>query len=317
MKNLPITITGSLAYDHIMTFPDKFANHILPDKVHMLNVAFNVDKLDIDLGGTAGNIAYNLYLLGQKSTIHATAGDDFDKYQKRLDELVLSSDGIKILDDAKTAQAFITTDLADNQITAFHGGAMFRAHEHPLSADKESIVIISPNGIDAMVEHAKYCQDNNIKFIFDPGQAFPALSKDQLVQSVQQSYALTVNDYEWQLWKDKTSLTKEQTLELTENIIVTLGEKGCKAASRDGEFELPAVSGLQVVDPTGSGDAFRSGILFGLSRGLDLEESIKIATVTASFCVEKQGTQNHAFTKDEFSGRYKETWGSQFRISDF
>ena len=308
MKNLPITITGSLAYDHIMTFPDKFANHILPDKVHMLNVAFNVDKLDIDLGGTAGNIAYNLSLLGEKSLIHATAGNDFDKYEKRLYELGLSANGIKILNDAKTAQAFITTDLADNQITAYHGGAMFRAHEHPLIADPESIVIISPNGIDAMVDHAKYCQNNDIKFIFDPGQAFPALSADQLVKSVKQSYALTVNDYEWEMWKEKTSLTKEQTLELTENIIVTLGEKGCKVASRDGEFELPAVSDLQVVDPTGSGDAFRSGLLFGISHGMDLEESIKIATVTASFCVEKQGTQNHAFTKEEFDGRYEETW---------
>lgn len=308
MANISIIITGSLAYDHIMTFPDKFANHILPDKVHMLNVAFNVDKLNIDFGGTAGNIAYNLALLGEKPFIHATAGNDFDKYQKKLKELGLSLDSIKILADAKTAQAFITTDLADNQITAFHGGAMFRAHEHPLHTDAESLVIIAPNGVEAMVNNAKYCRDNGIKFIFDPGQAFNALSADQLVKSVHHSHALTLNDYEWQMWQEKTSLTESQTLKLTENIIITLGGKGCNVIGRDGEFELPAVSGLQVIDPTGSGDAFRAGLLLGFSRNLNLQESVKIATVTASFCVEKQGTQNHVFTKEEFNKRYEEVW---------
>lgn len=293
-----------------MTFPDKFENHILPDKTHVLNVSFNVDKLEVDRGGTAGNIAYNLALLGDKPRIHATAGQDFVPYMLKLNELDLSTDGIKVLQDSKTAQAFITTDLADNQITAFHGGAMYRAHEHPLEINrKEALVIIAPNGIEAMVEHAKYCQDKKLPFIFDPGQAFNALSADQLVALVQGSLALTVNDYEWHMWQKKTGLNEKQTLELTKAIIVTLGDKGCQVITAGELFELPAVTGLQVVDPTGSGDAFRAGLLYGLSRGWDLKKSLKTATITASFCVEKQGTQNHEFTKKKFDERYKELWG--------
>ncbi len=310
MNKLPIVITGSLAYDHIMTFPDKFSNHILPDKVHMLNISFSVDKLNVNLGGTAGNIAYNLALLGDKPTIYATAGNDFRDYRMKLDSLGLPTDDIKILDDEKTAQAFITTDLADNQIAAFHGGAMYRANEYPLVIGEKALVIISPNDGKAMEEHAKYCQKHKLPFIFDPGQAFPVLSANQLVKSIHNSKALVVNDYEWQLWKDKTSLSKSQTLELTEAIIITLGEKGCQIVTRNSKLELPAVSDLQVVDPTGNGDAFRAGLLYGLSRGWDLKKSAQIATVLASFCVETQGTQSHEFNLDEFKIRYHDTWDS-------
>jgi adenosine kinase len=286
-----------------MTFPDKFENHILPDKVHMLNVAFNVDRLDVDLGGTAGNIAYNLTLLDEKPTIHAVIGNDSELYFKKLDELGLSRESIKVLGDAKTAQAFVTTDLADNQITAFHGGAMYSAHEHPLAFKDEALVIVAPNGIEAIVEHARYCQHKKIPFLFDPGQAFNALTADQLVKSVHESLALTVNDYEWQMWQEKTSLSEMQTLGLTKAIIITLGEKGCRVITAKEEFELPAVPDLQVVDPTGSGDAFRAGLLYGLSRGWDLKKSAVHATTLASFCVETQGTQNHSFTMDEFENR--------------
>ena len=312
MKKSPIVITGSLAYDHIMTFPDKFSNHILPDKVHMLNVSFCVDTLDVDLGGTAGNIAYNLALMGDKPSIYATAGNDFGVYRSKLDELGLSSGDIKILDDEKTAQAFITTDLSDNQITAFHGGAMYRANEYPLEIDKTSLVIISPNGVEAMLDHAKYCQKHKIKFIFDPGQAFPAITGDQLVKSAHGSLALTLNDYEWQMWKEKTSLNESDTLNVTNAIIVTMGEKGCRIITKENQFELPAVTGLQVVDPTGCGDAFRAGLLYGISRGWDLKKSAQTATVLASFCVEKQETQNHSFTEKEFDSRFEETWGDNF-----
>lgn len=303
MKKIPLVITGSLAYDHIMTFPDKFENHILPDKTHVLNVSFNVDKLEVDRGGTAGNIAYNLALLGDKPVIYATAGQDFVPYLMKLNELDLPTDGIKILQDAKTAQAFITTDLANNQITAFHGGAMYRAHEHPLKIDKKALVIISPNGIEAMVEHAEYCRTKKLSFIFDPGQAFNALSADQLLGLVQDSVALTVNDYEWELWQNKTGLTESETLKRTQTIVITLGDKGCRVVTANETFEFPAVSGLKVVDPTGSGDAFRAGLLHGLSRGWNWRDCVKTATVTASFCVEKQGTQNHTFSKKEFDER--------------
>ncbi len=312
MNKLPIIVTGSLAYDHIMTFPDKFSDHILPDKVHMLNVSFNVDRLDSDLGGTAGNIAYNLSLLDEKPAIYATAGQDFVPYMMKLNELELETDDIKTFSDEKTAQAFVTTDLAGNQISAFHGGAMYRASEHPLIVTEKSLVIISPNGIEAMVDHAKYCQKHKIPFIFDPGQSFPALSANQLIKSIKGSLALTVNDYEWQLWKDKTSLSKSQTLEMTGAVIVTLGAKGCHVITKKEEFELPAVSGLQVVDPTGSGDAFRAGLLYGLSRNWDWKKCVQTATVLASFCVEKQGTQNHKVGRKEIKERYEKVWGEGF-----
>ena len=308
MKPLPIVITGSLAYDHIMTFPDKFGNHILPDKIHMLNVSFGVDELTVDFGGTAGNIAYNLALMGEKPVIYATAGNDFQNYGKRLEEMGLSLDDIKILEDEKTAQAFIMTDLAHNQITAFHGGAMYRAHEHPLVLAEKSLVIIAPNGAEAMAEHAKYCRKHEVKFIFDPGQAFPALSAEQLVKSAHHSLALTLNDYEWQMWKDKTGLDEKKTLQITDNLIITLGEKGCKVVGKGGEFFMSAVKNIQPVDPTGCGDAFRAGLLYGLSRKWNLKKTCQTATVLASFCVEVQGTQNHRFTEKQFRERYEDTW---------
>lgn len=312
MKKLPIVVTGSLAYDHIMTFPDKFENHIMPDKVHMLNVAFNIDELTVHMGGTAGNIGYNLSLLGERPSIYATAGQDFTPYFMKLNQLKLETDDIKILQEEKTAQAFVTTDLADNQITGFYGGAMYKAHEHPLVIAGKALVIVAPNGIEAMEDHAKYCQHKKLPFLFDPGQAFNALSADQLVKSAHSSLALTLNDYEWEWWQKKTSLNKAQTLELTETIIVTLGDKGCRVIRRDGEFELPAVTGLQVVDPTGSGDAFRAGLLYGLARNWEWEKCIKTGTVVASFCVEKRGTQNHEFDLTTFKNRYQETWGEKW-----
>jgi len=278
----------------------------------MLNVAFNVDKLNVNLGGTAGNIAYSLALLGEKPIIYATAGNDFRDYEMKLKSLELPTDDIRIFEDEKTAQAFITTDLADNQITAFHGGAMFRANEHPLVVGEKSFVIISPNDGRAMVDHAHYCRHHKLPFIFDPGQAFNALSGDQLVKSVHESKALVLNDYEWQLWKDKTSLSKIATLGLTETVIITKGEEGCRVVTTKEEFELPAVSDLQVVDPTGSGDAFRAGLLYGLSRGWELKKSAQIATVVASFCVEIQGTQSHEFDEEMFHGRYQEAWDDSF-----
>ena len=213
-----------------------------------------------------------------------------------------------VRDDEKTAQAFITTDLADNQITAFHGGAMFRAHEYPLVLAEKSLVIIAPNGAQAMADHAKYCQKHGLKFIFDPGQAFTSLTAEQLVKSAHQSFALIMNDYEWQMWKEKTSLSESSTLDVTGAIIVTMGEKGCRIITKEDQFELPAVTGIQIVDPTGCGDAFRAGLLYGISRGWNLKKSAQTATVIASFCVEVNGTQKHAFTEKQIEERYEETW---------
>ena len=303
-----------LAYDHVMTFKDKFENHILPDKIHILNVAFNIDSLEVDLGGTAGNIAYSLALLDERPIIHATAGSDFDQYQKKLKALELSTDSIKILDDVKTAQAFITTDLSDNQITAFHGGAMYRANEYPLDLSEKSLVIVAPNGIEAMVDHAVFCQQNNMPFIFDPGQAFNALTAEQLLGMCKGSKAMVVNDYEWQLWQDKTGLDEKKTLEITDTIVVTLGEKGSKVITKEKTVELPAVANLNVVDPTGCGDAYRAGLLYGLSREWDWNKCVQLGTVVASFSVEVQGPQNHNFSIDELKKRYNETWNEAVQL---
>lgn len=314
MNKLTIIVTGSLAYDHVMTFHDKFENHILPDKVHILNVAFNIKKLDIDLGGTAGNIAYNLALLKESPTIHATAGSDFEQYKKKLKSLDLSLDSIKVFKDVKMAQAFITTDLSDNQITAFYGGAMYRAHEHHLEVKEKSLVIVSPNGVEAMMDHAKYCCQNHIPFIFDPGQAFNALSHDQLRQACKGAKAMILNDYEWQLWQDKVGLKEKETLELVETIVVTLGEKGSTVITKKGHQEYPAPGEMDVIDPTGSGDAFRAGILYGLSREWEWEQCIKLGTTLASFCVEVQGPQNHTFKMSDLKKRYKEAWKEEVKL---
>lgn len=313
MKKLPIVVTGSLAYDHVMTFHDKFANHILPDKVHMLNVSFNIESLEVDLGGTAGNIAYNLALLKERPIIHATAGSDFFRYQKKLKSLNLSRDSIKVFRDVKTAQAFITTDLSDNQITAFYGGAMYRAHEHHLNLSETSYVIVAPNGAEAMVENSKYCQLNQHPFIFDPGQAFNALSDEQLLAACKGSKAMVVNDYEWELWQKKVGLNEKKTLGLTEAIIITLGENGSTVITKKGRQEFPSVSDINVIDPTGAGDAFRAGLLYGLSRGWKWDKSVQTGTVLASFCVEVQGPQNHTFTMDTFKKRYKKAWKEEFK----
>jgi adenosine kinase len=309
---IPVVITGSLAYDHVMTFPDRFGDHILPEKIHALNVAFNIDSLERHFGGTAGNIAYNMALLKDSPVIVATAGEDFSEYADRLKKLGLSTEGIRILRDEKTAQAFIMTDLSDNQITGFHGGAMFRAHENPLEKALKLIfqntnpvpwAIISPNGVEAMKDHARECQKQKIPFLFDPGQAMNALTGDDMVKAVHGSRALTVNDYEWEWWQKKTSLSPLATLELTEAVVITKGSEGLELLTRESREYLPAVQGIQPVDPTGCGDALRAGLLWGLSRGHTLKQSAMTGTVLASFCVEKAGTQNHTITEREFTKR--------------
>ncbi len=300
-----IFITGSMAYDHIMVFSDEFGKHILADKTHMLSVCFTVDTLDREFGGTAGNIAYSMKLLGLDPKIIATVGKDFSDYEKRLKRLEISTEYIKVLDDEMTAQAFITTDLKDNQIAAFHGGAMYRADEQRLELLKSipEIVLITPNGLQAMVDHAAYCRVNEVPFWFDPGQAMSALSKEQLISCLKGCDGLIVNDYEWQMFRDKTGYNLEMILEQIPVVLETLGDKGVNVLTREGLEHVHAVRDVISVDPTGAGDAFRAGLLFGLQADLGLVESARYANAVASFAVEKKGTQNHEFTLEQVEQR--------------
>ncbi|MDP2691547.1 MAG: carbohydrate kinase family protein [bacterium] len=302
---MSIVLTGSLAFDHIMVFRDEFRNHILPEKVRMLNVAFNVDSLRREFGGTAGNIAYNLSLLGLRPTIVATVGHDFESYLKRIQEWGMETDCLLQLRDEHTAQAFIMTDVKDNQITAFHPGAMGRAHEQSLSvvSSEPNLVMISPDDPKAMVSHVKYCQAQGWHFWFDPGQAMNALSGDELTACIRGADGLVLNDYEWEMFQQKTGLNLEMILGVLPYVLVTKGHKGVEILSQEGVENVSAVSELNVLDPTGAGDAFRAGLLYGLQNGLGIIESCRYGCAVASFAVEEKGTQNHRFRIDDVEER--------------
>ncbi len=303
-------ICGSIAYDNIMVFEDSFKNHILPDKIHILNVAFLVPKLRREFGGCAANIAYNLKLLGEEPLPMATVGQDYDPYRQRLDELGIRQDHIKVLDDVFTAQAFITTDLDDNQITAFHPGAM-NFSERNVVADAKGVTIgmVSPDGRAGMIEHAAQFQAAGIPFIFDPGQGMPMFNGEDLRRFVEQSTWVTVNDYEWQLLKDRTGWDTADVTAHAEALVVTRGGDGSTIYTKDAEHVIPSVKPKSVEDPTGCGDAYRAGLLYGLMNGLDWETTGRIASLMGAIKIESHGTQNHSFGRSEFEQRYKAAFG--------
>jgi len=303
---MSIYISGSLAYDRIMNFPDKFSNHILPDKLHILNVCFLVNDLEERFGGTAGNIAYSLALLEENATILAAAGNDFNRYQNWLQKHGINQDGIHLVQDVPTASAYITTDHADNQITAFNPGAMNTATNgfHSQFESKDSLSIVSPGNLDDMQKFPETYRQKNIPFIFDPGQNIPAFSGAQLKSMIQGSTILIANDYELSLIMEATGLDKKGLLQLTSAIITTLGEQGCLITQPSSEQNIPAVRVTEAQDPTGCGDAFRSGLIKGLRLGKDLKEAAQMGATCASFCVEYKGTQEHRFTLDQFWNRY-------------
>ncbi|MGB1799922.1 MAG: carbohydrate kinase family protein [Gammaproteobacteria bacterium] len=309
---MSVLICGSMAYDHIMVFPDQFKNHILPEKVHMLNVSFLVPDMRREFGGCAGNIAYGLNLLDSNlPQIMATVGKDFTPYADWLTKHGISQKHITVLDDAFTGQAFITTDLDDNQITAFHPGAMNESHQNKVSdADGCQIGIISPDGRDGMLQHAKQFADANIPFIFDPGQGMPMFDGDDLKKFIEQASWVTVNDYEWEMMQDKTGLSPDEVTEQVEALIITRGGEGSHIYVKDKHFEIPCVKPSAVNDPTGCGDAYRAGLLYGLINELDWETTGRIASLMGSIKIEQHGTQNHQFTLDEFKARFKDAYGS-------
>lgn len=303
-------ICGSAAYDNIMVFEDSFKNHILPDKIHILNVAFLVPQLRREFGGCATNIAYNLKLLGEDPLPMATVGQDFGPYRRWLESHDIRLDHVRVLDDIFTAQAFITTDLDDNQITAFHPGAMNRSEVNRVG-DAEGVTIgtVSPDGRAGMIEHAEQFAEAGIPFIFDPGQGMPMFDGDDLRTFVEQSTWVTVNDYEWQLLKDRTGWDVAAVTRRSEALIVTRGGDGSLIFTADEQYEIPTAHPESIEDPTGCGDAYRAGLLYGLMHGLDWETTGRIASLMGAIKIERHGTQNHTFTRDEFEQRFKTSFG--------
>ncbi len=302
-------ICGSIAYDTIMVFPGRFKDHILPEKLHILNVAFLVPDMRREFGGCAGNIAYNLQLLGGKPLIMATVGDDYQPYASRLENLQLSQRHVRKTAGTFTAQAFITTDLDDNQITAFHPGAMNCSHEnHVLEASDVSLGIIAPDGRDGMLQHAREFHAAGIPFIFDPGQGLPMFSGDELLEFVRMAEYLTVNDYEAQLLQEKTGKSLAQLAQFVSGLVVTLGAQGSVIYAGGTEIAIPCVAAERVVDPTGCGDAYRAGLLYGLAHGWEWEQTGRLAALLGALKIAHRGGQNHRFTRDEIGERYKQVF---------
>ena len=303
-------ICGSFAFDTIMVFHDQFKNHILPDKVHMLNVSFLVPDMRREHGGCAGNIAYGLKMLGGDPKPMGTVGTDFTPYADWMDQCSIDRQYLKVVDQSYTAQAYITTDMDDNQITAFHPGAMSFSHENKVEdASGITLGIVSPDGREGMIEHATQFAEANIPFIFDPGQGLPMFDGDDLLKFIDQATYVTVNDYESQLLQDRTGLSPHEIAERLEALIVTRGGEGSHVYTQEKRLEIPAAKAEQLLDPTGCGDAYRSGLLYGLMNNLDWEITARIAALMGSIKIAHHGTQNYEFTKEEFEARFKKEFG--------
>ncbi len=303
-------ICGSLAYDTIMVFPDQFKNHILPDKVHVLNVSFLVPRMRREFGGCAGNIAYNLKLLGGEPIPMATVGQDFAPYREHFEACGITLDKVKEIDGLFTAQAFITTDLDDNQITAFHPGAMMRSYEnHVKDVPDVRFGIVGPDGYEAMLQNAREFAECGIPFIFDPGQAMPLFNGAELTQMIEEATYVTVNDYESSLLEERTGLSARAIAERVEAYIVTRGSKGSEVHTRKGELTIPAASAIRVVDPTGCGDAYRAGLIYGLMNGMDMPTAGRIASLMGAIKIEHLGPQNQRFDFDGFTEQFRQQFG--------
>jgi adenosine kinase len=309
-------ICGSVAFDTIMVFEDRFRNHILPDKIHMLNVSFLVPRIRREFGGCAGNIAYNLHLLGDIGYPMATVGHDFSPYAQWMLERGVPGDHIRVIDSEHTAQGFVTTDLDDNQIWAFHPGAMQQAHVNQVSEVPDvAIGIVAPDGREGMLQHAAQFAAQGTPFIFDPGQGLPMFNGEELKAFIAQATWLAVNDYEWQVVQQKTGWTAGDALNHVQALIVTRGAEGSVIHTADGELRIACAKPAAIVDPTGCGDAYRAGLLHGLLHGRDWETTGRIASLLGAIKVESRGTQNHRFTPQEFERRYRENFGADLSLA--
>ena len=308
-------ICGSMAYDTIMVFKDQFKKHILPEQIHILNVAFLVPEMRREYGGCAGNIAYNLQMLGGHPLIMATVGDDFTPYATRLENLGLAQTHIRHVAGHFTGQAFITTDLDDNQITAFHPGAMGQSHLNKVSMAKEvTLGIVSPDGRDGMIQHAQEFFDLNIPFVFDPGQGMPMFSGAELLTFIEQATYVTVNDYEAKLLQDKTGKTLKEIAQVVKALIVTLGGDGSMIYADGKQIAIPTPKPKAIVDPTGCGDAYRAGLMYGIQSGWDWATTGRLASLMGSLKIANRGGQNHKYTRAELMGLYEQSFGHSIKL---
>ena len=307
-------ICGSFAYDRIMVYPGRFREDILPDKIHMLNVCFVVPDIQHEFGGSGGNIIYNMKLLDMDCLPMGTVGIDFTEYGKWLDINGVDQRHLRVINDTYTAQCFITTDLDNNQITTFQVGAMAHSHENEVSmAQGVSIGIVAPDGREGMLQHARQFAEEDIPFIFDPGQNVTVLSSDELLNSFEYATWLVFNDYEWQLVEDKTGLTIATVLDLVDTLIVTRGASGSIIHTRFGHIDIPTAEAGHLADPTGCGDAYRAGLLYGLMHDMDWETTGRVASLMGKIKIEVRGTQNHRFDEQEFADLFKHHFGYSFQ----
>jgi len=303
-------ICGSFAFDTIMVFHDQFKNHILPDKVHILNVSFLVPDMRREFGGCAGNIAYNLKLLGGEPLPMGTVGTDFATYAQWMDMHKIPRTHVREVENTYTAQAFITTDRDDNQITAFHPGAMNHAHlNHVRDAMGVTVGIVSPDGRDGMLQHATDFAESGVPFIFDPGQGLPMFGGDELMDFIDKATWVALNDYEAQLVEERTGKTAHELAEHVEALIVTRGGEGSVIYTKAKRHEIPTAKTTNVNDPTGCGDAYRAGLLYGLMNDMDWETTGRIAALMGAIKIEQHGTQNHTFTREQFLERFNQSFG--------
>jgi adenosine kinase len=308
-------ICGSMAFDTIMVFKDQFKKHILPEQIHILNVAFLVPEMRREYGGCAGNIAYNLHLLGGKPLIMATVGDDFAPYARRLEKLSITQQHIRHVPDSFTGQAFITTDLDDNQITAFHPGAMGYSEQNKVSdAVGVTLGIVSPDGRTGMIEHAEQFVEAGVPFVFDPGQGMPMFSGSDLLRFIDQATYVTVNDYEAKLLQEKTGKSLKDIAKSVKTLIVTLGADGSMIYTEGREIAIPTPKPAAVVDPTGCGDAYRAGLMYGIQRGWVWETTGRLASLMGSIKISSRGGQNHAPTRDEIKAQFQQHFGSSITL---
>ncbi len=315
---MDVLVSGSLAYERIMDFPGKFSDHILPDKIHMLNVCFMINDLQENFGGTAGNIAYGLSLLGEKPTIIATAGRDFEPYRSWLTKNNIPTKHITVINEEFTAGAYITTDQSDNQITAFNPGAMKFSSRYNFDSlnGENTIAIVAPGNLDDMVNFSNTYKKKKIDYLFDPGQSLPAWNKELLAEMIHGSRIFICNDYELQLTQEKTSMTIEDIAGRTETLIVTKGELGSEIIRKEKKsvkrVKIPAAKAETVNDPTGAGDAFRAGLIKGLVTSKnDVVHAAKVGAVCATYCVEVYGPQNFHFTREAFQKRFHAVFGEK------
>jgi len=311
---MSILVSGSVALDHIMVFPDRFKDHILPDKLHILNVSFNIESLETHFGGVAGNMAYHLRQLGEDPLILASVGNDFGPYAEWLDRHGIRRDAINVIEDVRTPQGFVTTDLDDNQIWAFYEGAMARAHEARVAdiAEDPGLAIVSADGKQAMIEHARALKERGVPTYVDPSHGLPMLEGSELVEMIDGAAAYVVNDYEWSLTLEKAGQSEAELAARCQAVVITKGEHGSEIRTPEGVVEIPPVVAEKVVDPTACGDAFRAGLLFGRAQGHDWDVAVRMGSLMGSLQVAVQGAQNLSVDAEGFRARYEREFGQGF-----